>query len=148
MLKYYHPIEPKFKPNHPELVTLFGDEEEVSSVDLKNILTGDDYYHLMGGEPIYPRDIRYYMDEYPELMGFWAALATAVAKVGKGIGKGIGKAVRRKRKRKKAKKARAKRAKKMREQMMQQEFYRQKRKKKQLITLGTIGAAALLLLGG
>ena len=153
MLKYYNPIEPKVRPAQPELVTLYGDD----NVNGLEILSPDDYDYLLGND-LSIDDIKYYMNEYPELMGFWAKLVKGVLKVGKKGVQAIGKGVRRKRRRKKRKRAEKRERLRMEQERTaaaQRAIHRavivrqaqEKKKKSNLITLGTVAAAALLLLG-
>lgn len=132
-----------------ELVILKGDEGGILDT-----LDTDDYNLLMSGTT--DAELVYLSEKYPELMGFWAAIARGVAKVGGAVFRGVSRKRKRKRKARKAARARKKREEAVRRELQRQEQIRayqmqvyqkqQADKTRNMMVMGGGGLLALLLL--
>jgi hypothetical protein len=122
----------------PQLITMFGSIDGMLAEIPDGVLLDSDRDLLMSGEVTHA-DIQDLAGKYPELMGFWVTLATAV---GTGIGKIVG-AVSKKQKAKRAAKKEKKAA-----QAAQVEYDKslKQMRSKNMLVYGGIAVVGLLAL--
>lgn len=142
----------------PELVTIEGegDDDLVAEVmggeseDVAELL-GIDYddADLITSGNLSGEDIDYLSEKYPELMGFWAALARVGKKIGKGalsIGKRIAARVRERRAKRKGKSAQVEQARQVQAAQVVAQQQDANRNKMLMVGLPIAAIAAFLLL--
>ncbi|NOR85656.1 hypothetical protein GQ473_06070 [archaeon] len=129
------------KSYNPKLVTLFGDENQ--TVNLKNILTNDEYYNLLSGD-FSNENTEYLEYKYPELLGLpWAKIAQVAIKIGTVVGGAIGSVVRKRRAERKRKKAQQAIEQENRRKIAIQNYMIMQQKQKQRNKLLMFGVAGL-----